>query len=39
MKAFMNGGPGSRRDRTDRSYARPLAGDPERVRAYKRLKR
>ena len=37
MKAFMNGGPASQRDRSDRSYARPLQGDPERLRAYKHL--
>ena len=39
MRAFMNGGPASRRDRADRSYARPLRGNPERVRAYRNLKR
>jgi len=38
MKAFMNGGPASRRDRSDRSYVRPLVGDPQRVCGYKRLK-
>ena len=38
MRAFMNGGPASRRDRGDRSYARPLVGNPERVQAYRKLK-
>jgi hypothetical protein len=38
MKAFMNGGPGSKRDRSDRSYARPLSGNPERLRQYRQLK-
>lgn len=38
MRAFMNGGPASRRDRSDRSYARPLRGDPERVQAYHKMK-
>ena len=37
MKAFMNGGPASRRDRSDRSYARPLSGNPERVDQYRAL--
>lgn len=37
MKAFMNGGPASRRDRTDRSYARPLVGDPQRIAGYRSL--
>lgn len=36
--AFMNGGPGPKRDRTDPSYQRPLRVDPERVKAYQRLK-
>lgn len=35
-RAFMNGGPGSRRDRSDPSYLRPLVADLERVEAYKR---
>jgi len=35
--AFMNGGPGPRRDRSDPSYERPLVADPERVAAYRRL--
>jgi hypothetical protein len=39
MRAFMNGGPASRRDRSDRSYSRPLAGNPERVQAFRKLKR
>jgi hypothetical protein len=39
MRAFMNGGPASARDRTDPSYERPLAADPQRALAYKRLKR
>lgn len=39
MKAFMNGGPASRRDAADRSYARPLAGDPARLAQYRRLKK
>lgn len=39
MAVRKHDGPGSRRDRTDRSYARPLAGDPEWVPAYERLKR
>jgi hypothetical protein len=38
MKAFMNGGPASKRDRSDRSYARPLSGNPERLRQYRQLK-
>jgi hypothetical protein len=38
MKAFMNGGPGSKRDRTDRSYARPLVGNPERLKLFKQMK-
>ena len=38
MKAFMNGGPASRRDRSDRSYARPLTGNPARVAQYRQLK-
>lgn len=36
--AFMNGGLGPRRDRTDPSYQRPLRVDPERVRAYQQMK-
>jgi hypothetical protein len=39
MKAFMNGGPASRRDRGDRSYARPLTGDPARAMQYRHLQR
>jgi SnoaL-like protein len=38
VRAFMNGGPASRRDRTDPSYQRPLRVDPERVRACQRMK-
>ena len=38
VRAFMNGGPGPKRDRTDPSYQRPLRADPERIRAYQRLK-
>jgi SnoaL-like domain len=38
MKVFMNGGPGLRRDRGDRSYARPLTGDPTRIEQYRKLK-
>jgi hypothetical protein len=38
MRAFMNGGVGSRRDRQDPSYDRPLEVDPERRKAYLRLK-
>lgn len=37
MKAFMNGGPASRRDRDDRSYARPLTGDAQRLAQYRAL--
>jgi hypothetical protein len=37
VRAFMNGGPGSRRDRTDPSYQRPLRAKLERVEACKRL--
>jgi hypothetical protein len=39
MRAFMNGGPGAKRDRSDPSYQRPLKVDPERLRAYRTLKR
>ena len=39
MRAFMNGGPGPKRDRTDPSYQRPLRADPERVRAYQQMKK
>lgn len=38
VRAFMNGGPGPKRDRTDPSYDRPLRVDPERLNAYRRLK-
>jgi hypothetical protein len=38
MKAFMNGGPASKRDRSDRSYVRPLIGTPERARQYQQIK-
>ena len=38
MKAFMNGGPASRRDHSDRSYARPLTGNPARLAQYQQLK-
>lgn len=37
--AFMNGGPGPRRDRSDPSYQRPLQVDPERLKAYAQLKK
>lgn len=37
VRAFMNGGPGSRRDRTDPSYQRPLRARLERIEACKRL--
>ena len=39
MRAFMNGGPAARRDKSDRSYARPLVANPERVAEYRKLKR
>ena len=35
-RAFMNGGLGSRRDRSDPSYLRPIVANRERVEAYKR---
>ena len=38
MKAFMNGGPASRRDRGDRSYVRPLMGNSARIAQYRQLK-
>ena len=38
VRAFMNGGPASRRDRSDPSYQRPLRADLERVAACKQLK-
>ena len=38
-RAFMNGGLGSRRDRADPSYLRPLVANIERVEAYKRQKK
>ena len=38
VRAFMNGGPASRRDRTDPSYQRPLRADFDRVEACKQLK-
>lgn len=38
VRAFMNCGPGPKRDRTDPSYDRPLYVDPERLKAYKLLK-
>jgi hypothetical protein len=38
MRAFMNAGPASRRDHTDRSYARPLAGNPDRPQQYRKIK-
>ncbi len=38
VRAFMNGGPASRRDHTDPSYQRPLRTDFERVEACKLLK-
>jgi hypothetical protein len=38
VRAFMNGGPASRRDRTDPSYQRPLRVDPARVAEYQRMK-
>lgn len=37
MRAFMNAGLGSRRDKTDPSYMRPLKLDPGRRDAYKKL--
>jgi len=37
VRAFMNGGPASRRDRSDPSYQRPLHADVERVKACKLL--
>jgi hypothetical protein len=38
-RAFMNNGPGAKRDRSDPSYHRPLQADPERLHAYARMKR
>ena len=38
VRAFMNEGPGPKRDRTDPSYDRPLKVDPERLKAYQQLK-
>ena len=39
VRAFMNAaGVASKRDRTDPSYWRPLKADPERIKAYARLK-
>lgn len=38
VRAFMNGGPASRRDRSDPSYQRPLRADVDRVAACKQLK-
>lgn len=38
VRAFMNGGPASRRDRSDPSYQRPLRVDVDRVAACKQLK-
>jgi len=38
IRAFMNAGPGPKRDRSDPSYQRPLRVDPERIKAYQRLK-
>ena len=38
IRAFMNGGPGPKRDRTDPSYQRPLLADPARIQAYEQLK-
>ena len=37
MRAFMNAGMGSKRDRTDPSYQRPLRIDPERASAYRKM--
>jgi hypothetical protein len=37
MRAFMNGGFGARRDRSDASYHRPLKVDPARAEAYRRM--
>ena len=37
-RAFMNRGPAAKRDRSDPSYWRPLQADPERVKAYSKLK-
>lgn len=39
VRAFMNGGVGPKRDRTDPSYQRPLRVDPQRVLDYKKLPR
>jgi SnoaL-like domain len=38
VRAFMNGGPAAKRDRSDPSYWHPLQADPERVKAFARLK-
>lgn len=37
MRAFMNGGPAARRDRSDPSYQRPLQGDDSRLHAYRAM--
>jgi len=37
-RAFMNGGPGAKRDRTDPSYWRPLEADSARLEAYAKLR-
>lgn len=37
MRAFMNGGQGSMRDKTDPSYERPLQVDASRIEAYAQL--
>ena len=39
LRAFMNGGPAARRDRSDPVYQRPLRADPARVREYARIKK
>jgi hypothetical protein len=38
QRTFMNGGPASKRDRTDPSYWRDTKPDPERIKAYAKLK-
>lgn len=36
IRAFMDAGPGPRRDRNDPSYRRPLQVDPERLKVWRR---
>jgi hypothetical protein len=38
-RAFMNGGPGSKRDKNDPSYWRGTEANPERVAAYAKMKK